>query len=161
MRGKKIVTGARRLLAEEVVGNWGLGSQRRVEELVGDSATRAWRVEEGGLARVARSRVRVGWRDAWEQGRKGGPGTWAVVAECGPVALGRPKGIVSFVNYSKIFKWVLIDLVQRWTFRASKFQIKYGIDGFEERKNFLHRNFFKFEIHFEWKFREASRFEIQ
>jgi hypothetical protein len=58
----------------------------------------------GGLARAVRGRARVRWRDAWEQGRKGAPGTWAVVAECGPVALGRPKGIVSFVNYSKIFK---------------------------------------------------------
>jgi hypothetical protein len=41
------------------------------------------------------------------------------------------------------------------------FQIKYGIEGFEERNNFLDRNFFKFEADFEGKFTEASRFEIQ
>jgi hypothetical protein len=28
-------------------------------------------------------------------------------------------------------------------------QIKYGIEGFEERNNFLHRNFFRFEVNFE------------
>jgi hypothetical protein len=41
------------------------------------------------------------------------------------------------------------------------FQIKYGMEGFEERDNFLHRNFFRFELGFKWKFREESRFEIQ
>jgi hypothetical protein len=41
------------------------------------------------------------------------------------------------------------------------FQIKYGIEGFEERDNFLRRNFFRFELGFKWKFREESRFEIQ
>jgi hypothetical protein len=30
-----------------------------------------------------------------------------------------------------------------------KFQIKYGMEGFEERDNFLHRNFFGFELNFE------------
>jgi hypothetical protein len=30
-----------------------------------------------------------------------------------------------------------------------KSQIKYGIEGFEERNNFLHRNFFRFELDFE------------
>jgi hypothetical protein len=29
------------------------------------------------------------------------------------------------------------------------FKIKYGIYGFEERNNFLHRNFFIFEFDFE------------
>jgi hypothetical protein len=32
-----------------------------------------------------------------------------------------------------------------------KFEIKYGCEGFEERNNFLHRNFFRFEIDFELK----------
>jgi hypothetical protein len=30
-----------------------------------------------------------------------------------------------------------------------KFKIKYEIEGFEERNNFLHRNFFRFEFDFE------------
>jgi hypothetical protein len=29
------------------------------------------------------------------------------------------------------------------------FEIKYGFEGFEERNNFLYRNFFKFEVDFE------------
>jgi hypothetical protein len=41
------------------------------------------------------------------------------------------------------------------------FEIKYSWEGFEERNNFLHRNFFKFELDFKWKTREASRFKIQ
>jgi hypothetical protein len=43
-------------------------------------------------------------RGVWEQGRNGGPGTWAVVGERGSVALGWPKKIVSFSNYLKAFK---------------------------------------------------------
>jgi hypothetical protein len=34
-------------------------------------------------------------------------------------------------------------------------------EGFEERYNFLHRNFFRFEVDFEWKFREALWFEFE
>jgi hypothetical protein len=29
-----------------------------------------------------------------------------------------------------------------------KFEIKYGCEGFQERKNFLHRNFFRFKMDF-------------
>jgi hypothetical protein len=29
------------------------------------------------------------------------------------------------------------------------FEIKYGFEGFEDRKNFLHRNFIRFEVGFE------------
>jgi hypothetical protein len=36
---------------------------------------------------------------------------WAAVGERGLVALVQPEGIVSFVNYSKIFKQVGIDLL--------------------------------------------------
>jgi hypothetical protein len=41
------------------------------------------------------------------------------------------------------------------------FQIKYRFEWFEERNNFLHKNFSRFNVDFEWKFREATRFEIQ
>jgi hypothetical protein len=41
-----------------------------------------------------------------------------------------------------------------------KIKIKYGPEGFEERNNFLHRNFFRFGVDFELKIREASRFEF-
>jgi hypothetical protein len=34
------------------------------------------------------------------------------------------------------------------------FDIKYGCEVFSERNNFLHRNFFRFEIDFELKIRE-------
>jgi hypothetical protein len=42
-----------------------------------------------------------------------------------------------------------------------KFQAKYGFEGFEEGNKFLPRNLFRFKVEFEWKIREASRFEIQ
>jgi hypothetical protein len=32
--------------------------------------------------------------------------------------------------------------------------MKYGFEGFEERGNFLYRNFFGFEMYFELKFGE-------
>jgi hypothetical protein len=37
----------------------------------------------------------------------------------------------------------------------NKFQIKYGRERFEERNNFLHRNFFIFKMSFELKFGES------
>jgi hypothetical protein len=30
-----------------------------------------------------------------------------------------------------------------------KIEIKFGLEGFEERNNFLHRNFFRFRVDFE------------
>jgi hypothetical protein len=41
-----------------------------------------------------------------------------------------------------------------------KFEIKYGCEGFEERNNFIYRNFSRFEMDFKRKFRENSRFRI-
>jgi hypothetical protein len=41
------------------------------------------------------------------------------------------------------------------------FKIKYEFEVFEERNNFLHRNFFRFKLDFEWKIREASRFKLK
>jgi hypothetical protein len=39
-----------------------------------------------------------------------------------------------------LFKHDLTDI--------KKFEIKYGCEGFEETNNFLHRNFFRFEMEF-------------
>jgi hypothetical protein len=41
-----------------------------------------------------------------------------------------------------------------------KFEIKYGFEGFDGRNNFLYRNFFRFKVDVEWKFREALWFEF-
>jgi hypothetical protein len=37
-----------------------------------------------------------------------------------------------------------------------KFEIKYGFEGFDEGENFSYRNFSRFKMEFELKFREAS-----
>jgi hypothetical protein len=37
-----------------------------------------------------------------------------------------------------------------------KFEIKYDFEGFEERNNFIHRNFFRFGTDFELKFWEVK-----
>jgi hypothetical protein len=43
-----------------------------------------------------------------------------------------------------------------------KFKIKYGYEGFEDRNNFLHRNFSRFEMDFELKIWESrSVFEFR
>jgi hypothetical protein len=33
--------------------------------------------------------------------------------------------------------------------QLGNFEIKYGFEGFDERNNFLHRNFFIFEMYYE------------
>jgi hypothetical protein len=40
-------------------------------------------------------------------------------------------------------------MVQNISSQTQKNKINYGCEGFEERNNFLHRNFFKFEVDFE------------
>jgi hypothetical protein len=37
-----------------------------------------------------------------------------------------------------------------------KFELKYGFEGFDERNNFLHRNFSRFEMDFKLKFRKSK-----
>jgi hypothetical protein len=39
------------------------------------------------------------------------------------------------------------------------FEIKYGYQGFEIRKNFPYRNLLKFVMEFEWKIRETLGFD--
>jgi hypothetical protein len=47
---------------------------------------------------------------------------------------------------SNLFKLYLIKTGHS---RCQKIEIKYDFEGFEERNNFLHRDFFRFELDFE------------
>jgi hypothetical protein len=44
--------------------------------------------------------------------------------------------------------------------KFKKIEIKYNFEGFEEGNNFLHTNFFRFEVDFELKIREFLGFEF-
>jgi hypothetical protein len=39
-------------------------------------------------------------------------------------------------------------MIQKVPSQLENFEIKFGCEGFEEGNNFLHRNFFRFEIYF-------------
>jgi hypothetical protein len=54
------------------------------------------------------------------------------------------------------FEFLQIWLVEKIPFPLHKFEIKYGWKAFEISINFPYRNFSKFEIEFELKFREVS-----
>jgi hypothetical protein len=48
------------------------------------------------------------------------------------------------------------DLFKKDSPELKIFEIKYGCEGFEERNNFIHRNFFRFEMDSElkiWEFK--------
>jgi hypothetical protein len=59
------------------------------------------------------------------------------------------------------FKPFKVHSIQKGPSELRKYEIKYGFEWFDERNNFLHRNVFRFKVDFEWKFIQASRFEIQ
>jgi hypothetical protein len=50
---------------------------------------------------------------------------------------------------SNDFKSVQTSFDPNMTLTRSKIEIKYGFEGFEERNNFLHKYFFRFELDFE------------
>jgi hypothetical protein len=65
------------------------------------------------------------------------------------------------------FDWTqLVSILSKlWSIKKSlsfpwKNWNKYGFEGFEESNNFLHRNFFRFEMEFKWKIREALGLEF-
>jgi hypothetical protein len=40
--------------------------------------------------------------------------------------------------------------------KLQKFELKYSFEGFDERNNFIHRNFSRLEMYFILKFRESK-----
>jgi hypothetical protein len=118
---------------------------------------------DGGSAWPATARVRhrqamVG--QCRGAGEDQGADKWAL----GTMKSGGDFLLVWIQNLNK-FKLVQIlskfDRPKNDISELEKFEIKYGCEGLEEGNNFLHRNFFKFEIDFKWKFREFSRFELE
>jgi hypothetical protein len=80
----------------------------------------------------------------------GGGGCWAVCYGLSPVNS-------AFFELNRILSKGLELIQLKMTFQCSnKFQIKYGCEGFQQRNNFLHRNFFIFKMDFELKFGESQ-----
>jgi hypothetical protein len=74
----------------------------------------------------------------------------------GAAAMRGPWGLNYKMNFDINFKSVPTWFESKPVFPTQKIKIKYGCEGFEERNNFLHSNFFRFEMDFELKFREFS-----
>jgi hypothetical protein len=64
------------------------------------------------------------------------------------------------MNSNKIQILPNIDQAKKNLFVIQQFEIKYGFKDFDERNNFPYRNFFRFEMDFKIKIREASWFKI-
>jgi hypothetical protein len=80
----------------------------------------------------------------------GGPGALCQV-------LNPFKPTKSTQTHSNLFQIILnLLLSKKGLIKLKIFKIKYGFEGFAERKNFLHSNFFKFEMGFELKFEEVE-----
>jgi hypothetical protein len=110
-------------------------------------------MEEGGGSPAGGSGVR---RDSRKAGEKGGP---AGDITRGPVWAGWRAPVWNEQWYFFIIQkfpngFELIQLNNGLPMLEQS-QMKYGIEGFEERNNFFHRNFFRFEVNFEWKIRET------
>jgi hypothetical protein len=68
-----------------------------------------------------------------------------------------PPDLNKIRNISKDFKSIQ-NLIQPKTDipKLQKFKIKYGCQDFGERNNFIHRNFFRFQMYFELKIWEVK-----
>jgi hypothetical protein len=63
---------------------------------------------------------------------------WGSIQEGGGYSRARPKRNIFLISFQNEAKLVLI---QKWSSRAKKFDIKYGCEGIDLRNNFPHRNF--------------------
>jgi DNA modification methylase len=86
-----------------------------------------------------------------------------VAVRYGRLLVGRPNNEGGWARTKKgisNFQYFQIVLIFKWAKRClrllKKIETKYGYDGFKERNNFLHRNFFIFRIDFELKIWEVK-----
>jgi hypothetical protein len=69
---------------------------------------------------------------------------------------GRRRDLNLIFNGFKLYSNSFIDRSKNDLLEQEKFEIKYGCEGFEERNNFLHSNFFRSKMDFElkiWEFK--------
>jgi hypothetical protein len=100
------------------------------------------------------------------EGRKGGDGggrafLWHgedMGADWSPPPL--PTAVLGGADQTRLTKFKLFENPLNFE-RSNKYfpllrkiQIKYGFEDFEDMDNFLHRNFFRFELDFDGKFRK-------
>jgi hypothetical protein len=80
-----------------------------------------------------------------------GTGRWCSSTRCG-LGQGRNGGRAGGPRHSagRTVKTIQINV-----------EVKYSFERFDERNNFSYINFFGFEVNFELKFREPSRFEFE
>jgi hypothetical protein len=79
------------------------------------------------------------------------------------LGLGKPDRQALAPNLNNFEKNSFLNLIQTKTnlSELKKIGIKYSFEGFDERNNFFHRHFFRFEVNFELKNREALGFEFE
>jgi hypothetical protein len=87
-----------------------------------------------------------------EQGREREADRWGQVAQCCfkliPFNLNRFKQILNCSNFNQSKKNLP---------KLKKFEIKYGVEGFDKRNNFPYINFFKSEVYFELKIKDSFK----
>jgi hypothetical protein len=91
-------------------------------------------------------------RPASKQGRAGA-NRWAHTTVPG----GNGLNTFQIQKNSKYFKTFQTLTDPKWPSLSWKFEIKYGFEAPEKVNNFLHRNFFRFGMDFNWKFQEFAR----
>ncbi len=112
-----------------------------------------WRAPGGGGR--CRAGARAGGPDGKNRGGRETADRW------GPVT------VLAIKIKSNRFKTIQMNLNSNQTrsnfilskldlHKLEKFEIKYCFKGFDERNNFLHRNFSRFEMDFKIKFRESN-----
>jgi hypothetical protein len=114
--------------------------------------------EDGALGRRPRPACGGhGWRGC--TGREKGEGGGWRCQHVGPTATVPGLKPIESINSNTLklishnFKF---DSIQKGLFKLENFELKYGDEGFKDKNNFLHRNFFRFEIYFELKIWEVK-----
>jgi hypothetical protein len=130
-----------RWASRSVPSNEGGGSAHRGASASGEA-------EEGFRRRRSSAATRLRWAVVRNRGCMWGRG-YGHVGHCVPNRVGQSEMNSDISKYSKKSNGFKLIRLKDGLPLLEKSQIKYGIEGFEERNNFLHRNFFRFKLDFE------------